>query len=1606
MKESGLTEKKYLPTVEPDMRPRPYSDEDPSSTRIFKNRPLIGDMVLSDAALEKMHANAKKYIDATISSRERRQYMQLLYEQVALVVVNYAKKWNSHDEGKFSRYIAMQFGYRDDSGRIWRIITEALDIAFNKNDKFFIRGANGERQFYETVMAHSFGPADAWVPLIDLLFKFYSENLDWNYVPGDPLFARLVLALRKKFDNAVADDDRFLIDSNYYYLRVGIRRLIQERPGYSAFLFEQLVRRIHQLIYNEAQPSKRYILSLVDSWFINRINNAETVAAKEKGVKKYHDDVALDYSRISVKYIISNGMPALRIPAIRLFDETANSATAIVYNGDEAVSSVDLTVRGNELGKTIQAKTVPLITSQWKSRDINCRVKIKVGNAVIFDSDKSLYRQLLVFSDEKEVNTSKIRKERYQVFATYPTKLSGSNLDIVPYANGMCEIAFHKNFALEYAGNVIALDSSDIQGIRLVKPMVAEKSVYIYAGDSYLITDTNASLKVYCSDKKTASKYCVQINGENYALTKFYDAVADNRAVIPFRKNKKHDRVCIALIDLATGTTVFSEKYFVLPEFSVSFDKQYYIPGVNGFFTANANVKIENEEYTVQAQNVTEACLEYFNGIISIEVPYIQFEYIDVGRVFQGKYLRFSALTERSAIRIDNHTGMAVAVIIGDVAFQNESFVPIKQACSNAKFKANSLEISLETEDKKTSIGTVLFEDQFAVHPRIMLQDDKLIWDGGMSYIGDDTAAMSLLLHRNNLVCYDFPICIGEPVIASLSDFDDGDYTCKFVCGDKTLAEFDTFIGDERKARFSGKTISINHVTEDVESKAEPVKVKTVYIDQIKFVDTCYVDTEGDIFDVYSGCMYRLNFRGEKKYFSFNYNEARSKYKVNPVKIIYISNRYLRIVNEDDEGILYFNNEYSANPGNEITDNEPSTKAKGYHDILFYLYSVDEPAKSERIAVATAMPAKKKESSQIKLSPEPALTITSERKTMPEKSDIFSDMINVSQEAVIKSACEDRILVNAGPGTGKTWTLIERIIHLINEDVDPEAIQVLCFSRAAVDVVRRRMEHAIAENRVDVNANKVDIRTFDSFATQLLYWVKESDYNEIGSSFRIESLSYEDRIQRFISILRAQPQLIEQCDHLIVDEVQDLVLSRAEMVIELIRKLPRGSGVTLFGDACQAIYDYQVDRGISSSEFYKSIRDMGCFEYYSFAKNHRQISELQSYCTGYRDAILANNIRLCNFAATKIDEDLPDWTVHQIQQFQEDTLSGLAENGSLGVLTRSNAQALVISSIFRKKNISHTVQRRLAEDALSGWIALLFNRSPLRYYNEEDFVSAFKLFCPEYSKFIDPCAVWESISDTYSATTGRLSVPSLLQSIKNKGRCKGLFTEAQKSNITISTIHRSKGREYDSVLLLTGLLSAGSNKLEEHRVNYVALSRAKSKIYKVSLEHFYFRTLENRRSYSVGTAFSTGLHYLRYFEVGKKDDFDNSSYAVFPNAQKFIREKGRGLIGKEVYLKKGNMLDDGSFCYVLVLKENDMELAYTSQNFSSDICDAIRQIKNLPNHARVYENLFPGRFTDIYINDISSEIGIALGNETDVVQHDDTVTWNTLMLEGYAKAEY
>lgn len=85
----------------------------------------------------------------------------------------------------------------------------------------------------------------------------------------------------------------------------------------------------------------------------------------------------------------------------------------------------------------------------------------------------------------------------------------------------------------------------------------------------------------------------------------------------------------------------------------------------------------------------------------------------------------------------------------------------------------------------------------------------------------------------------------------------------------------------------------------------------------------------------------------------------------------------------------------------------------------------------------------------------------------------------------LQQECIDNIngkyLVLAGPGTGKTFTMIQRIKNMIEKGINPEKILCLTFSDAATNEVKTRLETELGKPDVGVN-----IYTYHGFCNEII----------------------------------------------------------------------------------------------------------------------------------------------------------------------------------------------------------------------------------------------------------------------------------------------------------------------------------------------------------------------------------------------------------------------------------------------------------------------------------------------------------------------------------------
>ncbi len=93
---------------------------------------------------------------------------------------------------------------------------------------------------------------------------------------------------------------------------------------------------------------------------------------------------------------------------------------------------------------------------------------------------------------------------------------------------------------------------------------------------------------------------------------------------------------------------------------------------------------------------------------------------------------------------------------------------------------------------------------------------------------------------------------------------------------------------------------------------------------------------------------------------------------------------------------------------------------------------------------------------------------------------------NPNQQKVMETT-EGPLLVIAGPGSGKTYTLVERIIHLvIDKKVDPQNLLIATFTEKAAKELITRISNRLIDIGASLNINEMYVGTIHSICLRIL----------------------------------------------------------------------------------------------------------------------------------------------------------------------------------------------------------------------------------------------------------------------------------------------------------------------------------------------------------------------------------------------------------------------------------------------------------------------------------------------------------------------------------------
>lgn len=436
------------------------------------------------------------------------------------------------------------------------------------------------------------------------------------------------------------------------------------------------------------------------------------------------------------------------------------------------------------------------------------------------------------------------------------------------------------------------------------------------------------------------------------------------------------------------------------------------------------------------------------------------------------------------------------------------------------------------------------------------------------------------------------------------------------------------------------------------------------------------------------------------------------------------------------------------------------------------------------------------------------------RNITPQKYNKLFQELSDAQRAIIDDNQSKFIVVAAGPGSGKTKVLVHKLASLLLlEDVKHEQLLMVTFSRAAATEFKKRLYELIGNA-----AGFVEIKTFHSYCFDLL--------GRIGNLNNSETVVQD--ASAMIKSGEVEPGRITK-SVLVIDEAQDMDESEFNLVSALIEKNDE-LRIIAVGDDDQNIYEFRK----ASSKYFASFLERDNAKLYELLDNYRSAIRVVDFANTFVRNIksrlksrpinakkqMLGTVELIKCKSSHLEEPV----VEKVQTVHK--------NGTVCVLTGTNAEALQVMGMLNEKGIrARLIQTNNNFD--------LYNILELRYF-------IMKIEKELRTPIIDD-AKWEEAKNTlkrmYGSSENLGLCLKILESFEVSYRKKyksdfDVFLHESKledfffyeeKEIVVSTIHKSKGKEFDKVILLLNNYSLDTDKGK--RALYVGMTRAKEELY-------------------------------------------------------------------------------------------------------------------------------------------------------------------------------
>ncbi len=447
--------------------------------------------------------------------------------------------------------------------------------------------------------------------------------------------------------------------------------------------------------------------------------------------------------------------------------------------------------------------------------------------------------------------------------------------------------------------------------------------------------------------------------------------------------------------------------------------------------------------------------------------------------------------------------------------------------------------------------------------------------------------------------------------------------------------------------------------------------------------------------------------------------------------------------------------------------------------------------------------------------------------------DKINEGLNDEQKEIIKDDTNQAILVLAGPGSGKTKTLVHKIASMVTmENNKPDYFLMLTHSRVAAKEFKVRLRELLGST-----AGLVDIYTFHAYAG-----------NIVGKLLTSED-SMDEIIPQATKILKNKEYTLPFKTMLVLDEFQDISILMYEFVQVIFEHMGKEKRIIAVGDDDQCINNFSVNKAEIAlmrdflNDYSYSISDAENDEEkvpvktYKLLKNYRSRQNLINFTNEYAKCLHNRKKQEDLIPVNNEDGDLILYCYIDSQKGSKTYLTNLAEDAAtnpsndIAILLRTNEEVLTVYSLLQLAgaNVQYISERQgfsfgqLVElqDFLHDWKELRsFEEAMMNLELQYKKSSNFELAQKVINEFIDDKDMTQLAE---APITFSESFDEYLKQIKQDEFL------GNNTKITVSTMHKSKGREFDTVYL--GINPGIDRDEYSKRLLYVAMTRAKNNLH-------------------------------------------------------------------------------------------------------------------------------------------------------------------------------